>query len=94
MAAPRETSPENVVAHVASNVRRLRVRLGRTQEELAEAAGMSTIHLRRIEAGRAALRATMLGKPATAFGGDPGRLLRPAEPVERPPGRPRKKRSR
>jgi transcriptional regulator with XRE-family HTH domain len=94
MTSSPATRPENVVAHVAANVRRLRVRLGRTQEELAEAAGMSTIHLRRIEAGQADLRVTMLVKLAVALDCEPGRLLRPAEPVERPPGRPRRRRPR
>lgn len=94
MPPPRGADPENFVAYVAANVRRLRVRMGLTQEQLAEAAGMSAIHLRRIEAGKADVRVTMLVKLAIALGCEPGRLLRPAAPMERPPGRPPTKRSR
>ena len=82
------TRPENVVAYVAANVRRLRVAGHLTQEGLAETAGLSAIHLRRIEAGKADLRVTMLVRLAVALGCEPWRLLRPAAPVERRAGRP------
>lgn len=48
----RPSDPDQVVHSVGRRVAELRVALGMTQEQLAEAAGVSIKYLQRIEAGR------------------------------------------
>ncbi|MFW6031488.1 MAG: helix-turn-helix domain-containing protein [Myxococcota bacterium] len=86
--------PEQVVGFLAANVRRTRLRRGLTQEELAEAADLSTVHLQRIERGAADIRVTALARLAEALGVQPGTLLRPSRPQKRRAGRPTKKGTR
>jgi transcriptional regulator with XRE-family HTH domain len=75
--------------YIAANVRRLRVRLGLTQAQLAEQAGFNGRHLQRIERGVVDMRVESLGKLAQILGVTPGALLRPARLEPSTPGRPR-----
>ena len=86
---PRALSAR-ILRFIAANVRRGRLRLGMTQEKLAEAAGLSAVHVQRIERAEVDLRISAFVALAGALDVRPGSLLRPAEPLDRPPGRPRK----
>lgn len=79
-----------VLEYVAANVRRLRERKGLRQEDLAELCGWDYRHIQRIEAGDVN-SITALVRLAEALGVQPQALLRPAKPVERRAGRPKKK---
>jgi transcriptional regulator with XRE-family HTH domain len=76
---------------VAANTRRLRVRADMTQEALAEAVGISTVHLQRIERAAANTRVSTLATIAEVLGVPLGRLFRKPKAPGRPPGRPRSK---
>lgn len=87
-----QASPQLLQHYLAANVRRQRERLGISQEELADRAGVDTRYIRRMESsGGIDVRLTTLLKIATALEYEACELLRPAEPVEKKPGRPRKK---
>lgn len=73
---------------LAANVRRRRVRLGLTQEALAEAAGIDSRFVRRVEAARVHMVLDTLFRLAEALAVRPGTLLRPAARISRRPGRP------
>lgn len=78
---------------IAANVRRLRERQRRTQEELARAARVAPRYVQEVERARANLSLTMLVKLAVALDVDPRRLLKPVRDL--PPasvGRPPRKR--
>jgi transcriptional regulator with XRE-family HTH domain len=84
------------LGYVAANVRRRRERLGLTQEELGELAGLEWRFVQRIEAGARRLLLESLVRIAEGLGVQPGRLLQPTAPARRRPGRPpaRRKNSR
>lgn len=79
-----------VLEYVAANVRRLRERKGLRQEDLAELCGWDYRHIQRIEAGDVN-SITALVRLAEALDVPPQALLRPAKPVVRRVGRPKKK---
>jgi transcriptional regulator with XRE-family HTH domain len=68
------------VERVARNVRRLRARLGLTQEQLAERAGFGVRRLQDVEAGRGpGVQVRTLDRFAAALEVDVAELLRPAD---------------
>lgn len=77
--------------YVAAHVRRGREKLQLTQEQFAELAGFDTRFFRFIEQGKKDVSVTTLVRLATALGCEPAALLRPTRPVNRQPGRPKKK---
>ncbi|AGP38184.1 helix-turn-helix domain-containing protein [Sorangium cellulosum] len=83
-----------VLESIGANVHRLRVRLGLTQEALAEAANISTGFLQRLERGKTNVGVVVLVRLADALAVEPGALLRRAELPEATPGRPRKARTK
>jgi transcriptional regulator with XRE-family HTH domain len=83
-----------ILGYIGANVRGLRLRRGLTQEALAERAGVSTVHIQRVEAGGANVSVTLLVALADALGVPPARLLKRASRADRRPGRPSAKRSR
>jgi transcriptional regulator with XRE-family HTH domain len=70
----------------ASNVRRLRIRRGLTQERLAELAALDDRLVQRVKAAETNMKIAVL--VAMALDVDLRRLLRPAEMPKRPGGRP------
>lgn len=76
--------------HLAANVRRRRLALALTQEAFAERAGLDPRFFRFIEQGVKDISMSSLVRLATALECRPAELLSPAEPMPRPPGRPRK----
>jgi transcriptional regulator with XRE-family HTH domain len=82
------------LASVAANVRRLRLKKGWTQERLAEETSLAVVTVQTIERGRANMTLAVLFALADALEVKPGMLFRPAAPVERPAGRPRRRTSR
>ncbi len=82
---------EVVLEYIGANVHRLRVRLGLSQEALAEAADISTGFLQRLERGKTNVGVVVLVRLADALGVEPGVLLRRAELPEVTRGRPRKR---
>lgn len=87
------TGPE-VISHLAANVRRLRLRSGMTQEELAEAVDVPTLRVQRIERGEADVRISLLVALAATLAVPISRLLKPSAALDRPTGRPRQPRKR
>lgn len=85
---------EEVLGHIAANVRRARLRLGKTQEEMAELAAMDLQFFRRVERGTINLSVSSLVRIATAIGTTAAVLLRPAKAIDRKVGRPRKKKAK
>ncbi|WP_438022007.1 helix-turn-helix domain-containing protein [Sorangium sp. So ce233] len=85
-----------VLEYIGANVHRHRVRLGLTQDALAEAAEISTGFLQRVERGKTNVGVVVLVRLADALGVEPGVLLRRATMPEvtrgRPPRSPRAKR--
>lgn len=69
---------DELAARVALDIKRLRKRIGVTQEQLAERVGMNARKLQRIEAGRVDVRVSTLGRLAAALEVDVAELL--AEP--------------
>lgn len=83
-----------LLASIAANVRRLRVKRGLTQEGLAEAASQDLSYLQRVERGATNLSVGVLFALALALGVPPSHLVRKAKlpPVRRgrPPKAPRR----
>lgn len=77
-----------VQRYLAANLRRLRVRDGLTQEELAERAGLGAVHVRNIERGVENVTLATLVALSDAFDVPPGQLLRKAVLQPLRPGRP------
>lgn len=73
---------------IAANVRRLRLLRGMTQVKLAEAATVEPQTLQVIERGAGNPTAAVLISLAAALGVTPGTLFRPRDLIERPIGRP------
>ncbi|WP_437274570.1 helix-turn-helix transcriptional regulator [Sorangium sp. So ce375] len=83
-----------VLESIGANVHRLRVRLGLSQEALAEAADISTGFLQRVERGKTNVGVVVLVRLADALGVEPGVLLRRAVLPEVTRGRPRSRRAK
>lgn len=84
--------PEGVtlaLSSIAANVRRLRLRRGLTQEQLAELASLETRTVQHLETGNANPTAAVLVAIADALGVAPGVLFRRSVLEKRPVGRPR-----
>ncbi|MBQ9887954.1 MAG: helix-turn-helix transcriptional regulator [Bacteroidales bacterium] len=71
---------DNYSDFVGTNVRKLRDRLGMTQEEFAEYSGVSREEISRIENGRKRIVSTSLYKIASATGIDVRQLMAGLEP--------------
>ena len=83
----------SVVGRIAPNLRKLRLAATMTQEGLAEAAGIDTSYVQRLERGAPAnITVAVLGALARALQVDVVKLLRPVKAAARPVGRPRTKR--
>ncbi len=80
-----------VLEYFAANVRRLRVRAGKTQEELAVALGVDLRYLQRIEGGTLNVGLLTVARFAVLLGVPPSQLLRKASLPEPKRGRPKKK---
>jgi transcriptional regulator with XRE-family HTH domain len=79
------------LSSIAANIRRLRLKRGWTQEELAEGAGLETRYVQTLESRKANPSAATLIAVAHALHVDPGALFRPAALVERKAGRPKRR---
>lgn len=73
---------------IAANIRRLRLRKGWTQEQLAEAAEIENRYVQTLESGAANPSAVVLMKVARALETKPGSLFRAADLPPRREGRP------
>ncbi|NUQ73895.1 MAG: helix-turn-helix transcriptional regulator [Polyangiaceae bacterium] len=80
--------------YIGANVRRRRLRLGLTQEALAEAANLDVRFLQRVERGTTNVGVAAVVALADVLEVAPGLLFRKATLPEAKPGRPRKSRSR
>jgi len=85
----RQPQIESVLQSIAANIRRLRLRRGLTQAQLAEAAEIETRYVQTLETGKANPSAAILVQVGHALGVDAGQLFRAATPVRRPTGHPR-----
>ena len=74
---PTKTLFDATVARIAANVRALRVAREWTQEQLAEAANLSTVGVALVEGQRTNVTVATLCQLAGAFDVDPARLLAP-----------------
>jgi transcriptional regulator with XRE-family HTH domain len=90
----RAATAEETIAHVAANVRQLRLRRGLSQEALAELVDVPPLRIQRVERGQADVRVGLLVAFASALDVPLPRLFRAREPVERAPGRPPQKKRR
>jgi Zn-dependent peptidase ImmA (M78 family)/DNA-binding XRE family transcriptional regulator len=70
-----------VATEISNNLRRIRSARVLTQEEVAQAAGLSLAGYRKIEAGESEPRANTVVALAQALGVKPSDLLRPAPPL-------------
>lgn len=75
--------------YIGANVRKARVRLGLSQAQLAEKAGVNGRHLQRIERGLVDLHVSALQALADALEVTPAALLKPAKLEPSRPGRPK-----
>jgi transcriptional regulator with XRE-family HTH domain len=80
-----------VLRYVAANTRRLRARRDFTQEELAEATGLDTRFVQRVERGTINMSIETLVRIADGLGVLPGALLRTAHLPRPRPGRPKRR---
>jgi transcriptional regulator with XRE-family HTH domain len=87
-------SADDLLEFFAANVRRLRLRQGLTQEQLAEVAGLDTTYIQRIERGEANPTLRVLADVADSLGVRVPRLLQTASAQVRHRGRPPKRPSR
>lgn len=74
--------------YIAANVRRLRLRLGLTQEGLADKAGLEPRFVQRVERAKVDLRVSTFLRLAGALEAPPAALLRRAKLEPATPGRP------
>ncbi|XYH95542.1 helix-turn-helix domain-containing protein [Sorangium sp. So ce1128] len=82
---------EEVLSFIAANVRRLRLKRGMTQQELAETAGIALRFLQEIERAKTNVGVAVLVKLADVLGVPPGVLFRRRERPEVKRGRPKKR---
>lgn len=85
----RRTRFKKVQESAGANVRRLRLRAGWTQEDLAEHAGIDWRSVQEVERARTNFTLAVLVSLADALEVDPRELLRPATLPPARPGRPR-----
>jgi transcriptional regulator with XRE-family HTH domain len=91
---PRKPSAlaETLMGYVAANVRRRRVKLGLTQDELAEAAHVDSTYITRVERAKVNVTIGVLAQLAVALRCRPADLLRVAKMHEIIQGRPTRRR--
>ena len=77
------------LAYLGANVRKLRTRLGLTQEKLAEATDLDVRFIQRMEHGRVNLRFDTLVRLSECLKVDPGSLLERVQVIKSRPGRPK-----
>jgi transcriptional regulator with XRE-family HTH domain len=85
---------QRALTSVAANTRRIRMRRGLTQEQLAELADVEPRTIQHLETGNANPTLGLVVTVATALGVSAATLLRPAQLKSRPVGRPRRPRLR
>jgi transcriptional regulator with XRE-family HTH domain len=78
------------MGYVAANVRRIRLQRALTQEELAEAAGIDTAYVARVERAVVNVTVATLAELADGLRVEPGELLVKAKMHRVAKGRPRK----
>lgn len=83
---------EDVLQHVAANIRLGRKRRDLTQAKLAELVGVDLRYLQRLEKGTTKITLATLVRVSNALGMRPGELLRSRKLVVPPVGRPSTKR--
>lgn len=83
-----------VLEHLAANIRRLRLKQGLRQRDLADAIGVDERYVRRIEAADVNVTVVTLARLAEVLRTTPGRLVRKSEAVQRRAGRPAKRKKR
>lgn len=88
---PGGTRNSDLKVFAGANARRFRERLGLTQEATADAVRVSPRYYRDIELGLVNLTLETLARVADALGVPAHQLLRPARPLKRKPGRPKKR---
>jgi transcriptional regulator with XRE-family HTH domain len=84
------TTPATVLDYIGANVHRIRTQRGMTQEELAEAAGVSTGFIKKLERGKTNVGVIALVQIANALEVSPASLFRKATLPEVKRGRPPK----
>ena len=92
--ADTRTRVRTYLKYLGSNLRRLRIRKGITQEEFAALSGLDASFLRQLGRGEGNLRFDTLVRLAVALGVEPAALLRQTKFVKPKAGRPRKRRTR
>jgi len=75
----KRTPPQVIVGQ---NIKRLRTRIGLSQEQLAEAAGIHRTYVSSVERGERNLSVTNIYRLAQALNVDPRELLRPLTEAE------------
>ncbi len=93
-AALRTARISEALRSIGANVRRLRLKNGWTQAQLAERVELEDRYVRSVEAGQANPSAETLLLLADAFGVLPGVLFKTAKLGERRPGRPSRRKSK
>lgn len=83
-----------VLTSIAANIRRIRLRQDLTQERLAELADVEPRTIQHLETGDANPTITVVVAVAGALGVSLSTLLRAANAVPRPVGRPKRRRAR
>lgn len=92
MAPP--TEGPRILGYIAANVRRTRTRRNMTQEKLAEAAGLSSVHVQRVERAEVNMSVTVLAALAEALKVSPATLFKAAKFTPAATGRPKKRRGK
>lgn len=80
----RRPAPPEIIAFVARRIKALRVARGLTQDAVAEALGIASKNVQRLEAGRQNLTLETLAKVADVLDVDPHELLTNGEPFTAP----------
>jgi transcriptional regulator with XRE-family HTH domain len=83
-----ESTIRTLLESIAANVRRLRVAEGRTQQQVADQAGIDVTFLQRVERGSSNLSIAVLARLADTLETQVTDLLRPARMESRRRGRP------
>jgi transcriptional regulator with XRE-family HTH domain len=81
--------PEKIIENIGRRVAELRLKLGLTQDALAEKAGVTGGYIRQIEGGWKNMRVTTLCRLADVLGCETADLFKPASMKKPSPGRPR-----
>ncbi|WP_437667505.1 helix-turn-helix domain-containing protein [Sorangium sp. So ce1182] len=85
-----EARLEEVLSFIGANVRRIRLKRGMTQQELANAAGIALGFLQKVERAKTNVGVAVLVRLADVLGVPPGVLFRPRELPQVKRGRPKK----